>query len=543
MTQPLSRNRDRLHLVTDMGVPALKVVRALPLESRPSESRPSESRGADSLRNAVQSPTTAAVLERELRETDPESARHGDGGPRDADLVSALLEGDRGALEHLYRRHSEFAFCLAVRLQGHNQDIEDVVHDLFLKAQASLASLQDASAFRGWLGSIVVNEVRGRLRKGRFLRALRLQSAEPVDLDSLASPAAGPDIRAQLAQVYTLLRLMVTEERIAWTLRFVEHYRLEEVAELCGCSLATVKRRLLSAQRFLQEHLVTDKRKDGSRGEIGKVVSPMKHIDTPETSAKADVDTEFDFSRSLISGAVPYADVQEAQARTWKRLSPGQKSEIRGAARRVTSWQLSAVAALCLSTFVAGLWVGKGERSVVSDEPRMSAEPLTFESAAKSRSAREMEIGQSPDVGEPMNLVGASSSGSNEPSNTRDADKLSRVNSRGHVQSPGLTGATRAPTSLGAVPELASEPASSVVEGVVLSAPAGGKNGVRPSWHNLANKGEYEAALVEIAQAGGYERVLATSNPEQLMLLSDVARATGQQQRALAALRRIVNEH
>lgn len=236
-----------------MGVPVLKVVRA------------EEVHEPRSFAAAPASGDAKVGSTRVLRD-DRGASGERDAGPRDAELVAALLSGDRAALEKLYRRHAEFALRLGVRLQGHNQDIEDVVHDAFLKAQASLANLQDADAFRGWLGAIVVNEVRARLRKGRFLRALRLQSAEPVDLDSLASPNAGPDVRAQLAQVYTLLRLMVTEERIAWTLRFVEHYRLEEVAELCGCSLATVKRRLLSAQRFLQEHLVTDARSGGSDG-------------------------------------------------------------------------------------------------------------------------------------------------------------------------------------------------------------------------------------------------------------------------------------
>jgi RNA polymerase sigma-70 factor (ECF subfamily) len=176
----------------------------------------------------------------------------------DAVLVRRLLEGERGALEGLYRRHAAFAFKLAVRLQGSSQDVEDVVHDAFLKVQARLASLNDPALFRGWLGTIVVNEIRLRLRRGRLLRALRLQSAEPVELDSIASDAASPELRAQLAQVYALLRLMPTEERLAWTLRFVEHHRLEEVAELTECSLATVKRRLSAAQRFLAEHLVGD---------------------------------------------------------------------------------------------------------------------------------------------------------------------------------------------------------------------------------------------------------------------------------------------
>ena len=64
-----------------------------------------------------------------------------------------------------------------------------------------------------------------------------------------------------------------------------------------------------------------------------------------------------------------------------------------------------------------------------------------------------------------------------------------------------------------------------------------------PGWQRLANNGEYEAALVEITQSGGFERILATASAEQLMLMSDVARAPGQQQRALAALRRIVSDY
>lgn len=186
----------------------------------------------------------------------------------DASLVRRLLTGERAALEELYRRHAKFAFNLAVRLQGHAGEVEDVVHDAFLKAHAELGGLRDANAFRGWLGSIVVSQVRSRLRRGSFLRGLRLVPPDSVDLESIASPSAGPEVRAQLAQVYALLKLLPADERIAWTLRSVERHRLEEVAELVGCSLATVKRRLVRAQRFLDEHFV----------EPGRASSPSLHV-------------------------------------------------------------------------------------------------------------------------------------------------------------------------------------------------------------------------------------------------------------------------
>ena len=176
----------------------------------------------------------------------------------DGQLVALAACDEMRAFEALYRRHAPFALNLAVRLQGNSTDVEDIVHDAFLRAHARLADLRDPSAFRAWLGSIVVRLVRSRLRRRRLMRALGLvDSGEPVDLDAIASPSAGPESRALLAQVYALLRTMAPSDRIAWTLRYVERHRLETVADLTGCSLATVKRRIARAQSFLTEHFLS----------------------------------------------------------------------------------------------------------------------------------------------------------------------------------------------------------------------------------------------------------------------------------------------
>jgi len=59
-----------------------------------------------------------------------------------------------------------------------------------------------------------------------------------------------------LEGVVRFLKTLPADERIAWTLRYVDHHRLEVVAKLVDCSLATAKRRILRAQRFLNEHFV-----------------------------------------------------------------------------------------------------------------------------------------------------------------------------------------------------------------------------------------------------------------------------------------------
>jgi len=171
-------------------------------------------------------------------------------------LVGRARRSEARAFETLYRRHAEFAFNLAVRIQGSATDVEDVVHDAFLKAQERLADLRDSAAFRPWLGSIVVRLVRTRLRRRRLLGALGLTTPDPVEIETIAAVDADPEARALLAQVYALLQTLAADDRIAWTLRYVERHRLETVAVMMDCSLATAKRRIARAQRFLTEHFV-----------------------------------------------------------------------------------------------------------------------------------------------------------------------------------------------------------------------------------------------------------------------------------------------
>ncbi|HTA90772.1 MAG TPA: sigma-70 family RNA polymerase sigma factor, partial [Polyangiaceae bacterium] len=87
-------------------------------------------------------------------------ARGPEAAAEDEKLVARARHSDLSAFEALYRRHAPFAMNLAVRIQGSANDAEDIVHDAFLRANERLAELRDASAFRPWLGSIVVRLVR-----------------------------------------------------------------------------------------------------------------------------------------------------------------------------------------------------------------------------------------------------------------------------------------------------------------------------------------------------------------------------------------------
>ena len=90
-----------------------------------------------------------------------------------------------------------------------------------------------------------------------------------------ATPGRSASRRAQIAQIYALLRTLPTDDRIAWTLRAVEGHDLETVARLTRCSLATVKRRISRAQHFLDDHFI-DPTNEGSPQEPAASADPKE---------------------------------------------------------------------------------------------------------------------------------------------------------------------------------------------------------------------------------------------------------------------------
>ena len=173
----------------------------------------------------------------------------------DAELVGRLRQGEPEAFEALYRRHAGRVLALTIRIQGHGLDVEDIVHDAFLKAQDKIESLRDPTAFGSWICTIAVSLLRSRLRRKRMLSVLGFAGHEEFDIEAVVSSDASPETRSQLSHAYLLLNQLPVEERICWTLRHVDGHKLQEVAQMTQCSLATVKRRISHAQTYLHEQL------------------------------------------------------------------------------------------------------------------------------------------------------------------------------------------------------------------------------------------------------------------------------------------------
>lgn len=157
-------------------------------------------------------------------------------------------------LDGAFRRFSPYVATIAYRMLGRDDELDDVVQDVFLDAHKGLHTLRDPKAIKGWLATITVNVVRRRLRKRKLKRFIGLDDVGPV-YQQIEAPGATAEQRAVLASVMAKLDKLPVDVRIAWSLRHIEEMKLQEVADACSCSLATAKRRIAQAQTFLDEVL------------------------------------------------------------------------------------------------------------------------------------------------------------------------------------------------------------------------------------------------------------------------------------------------
>lgn len=164
-------------------------------------------------------------------------------------LVRTFEQAPAEDLESVFRAYSRYVASIALRLLGSEDEVDDVVQEVFVIAMRGLRSLREPAAIRGWLATVTVRLARRKLRRRR-LRAFVGLDAAP-DYSQLAV-SAGQDKALLIMRAYRVLDRLPVDDRIAWTLRNVEGEPLDRVAAICGCSLATVKRRIARAQAELE---------------------------------------------------------------------------------------------------------------------------------------------------------------------------------------------------------------------------------------------------------------------------------------------------
>jgi RNA polymerase sigma-70 factor, ECF subfamily len=158
----------------------------------------------------------------------------------DAALVRAYSKGEGWAARAIWTRHAPMVYRLLERALGPNGEAADLTQDVFLSTFAGLPTLRDIGALRSFIYSIALRTLKWELRRRRVRRILHLSPSG--QLPEVPVRAADSEARQILMRFYALLDKLGTNERTAFVLRHMEGFKLEEIAEHLGVSLATAKR-------------------------------------------------------------------------------------------------------------------------------------------------------------------------------------------------------------------------------------------------------------------------------------------------------------
>ena len=173
-------------------------------------------------------------------------------GPPDSVLIAEARAGSPAAREALFRRYAPLVNGLAYRLLGGDADLDDLVQESFAQALTCLNRLQNTETFATWLSTIVVRTCNKLLRRRRLMARFGLWRPQEIDWEQVRSTGASTEDLLELRAIYRLVRDMPADLSVPLVLKHVEDKSLQEIADLTGASIATVKRRITKAQQLLE---------------------------------------------------------------------------------------------------------------------------------------------------------------------------------------------------------------------------------------------------------------------------------------------------
>ena len=183
----------------------------------------------------------------------------------DEELVARSIGGDSDSFNQLIVRWERPIYALAYRTIGREEDARDVCQETFLRAFRALPGFRGQAKFSSWLYRIALNLCRDWMRRER--RAAIVQPTDDVDLIELAAAAEPSESIEDLVARKDLTRMveramarLPEDQRTAIVLKEYHGLTFQEIADLLGCPLSTVKTRLYQGLTVLRRELASSGR-------------------------------------------------------------------------------------------------------------------------------------------------------------------------------------------------------------------------------------------------------------------------------------------
>ena len=158
--------------------------------------------------------------------------------------------------EELARSHDRFLYSLAFRLSGNHQDAQDIVQEVLLRVRRGLRTYKPGN-LEGWLSRITTNVFLDRVRRQKRRPTVPL----PDEPDRVI--AGSPDLETEMASrdlpddLQALLLTLPPDYRVVVVLKDVLSFSYEEIADLVGVPIGTVRSRIHRGRGRLREALTS----------------------------------------------------------------------------------------------------------------------------------------------------------------------------------------------------------------------------------------------------------------------------------------------
>lgn len=174
----------------------------------------------------------------------------------DFNLIAKIQAGDEPSFACLVKSYTLYVYRTALALLQDEREAEDVSQEVFLKIYRSMNQLSDPRAFHTWLKKIVTNTCLDRLKKHQPTPTADSE-LETIGLE--INPLWDDSLSIQEA-----LQHLSYEYRITITLRVLQGYSYQEISDMLGIPVGTVKSRIHTARTQLARLLVDQGYKEGS---------------------------------------------------------------------------------------------------------------------------------------------------------------------------------------------------------------------------------------------------------------------------------------
>ena len=194
-------------------------------------------------------------------------------GEGERQLVDAARRGDHRAFEALVLKYQDRIFRLIQRMVGGSDAVDDLAQEVFIRAYRSIGDFKGESSLYTWLYKIALNLCRNHYRtRGRRPAHEELDEADGAT--GLAAAAGTPEDEAFRREFWEHLRRgldeLPAEQREAVVFCDLEGMSYEEMADVMGVPIGTVRSRIFRGRRALQGRLAAFHA--GKPGAVGRAV-------------------------------------------------------------------------------------------------------------------------------------------------------------------------------------------------------------------------------------------------------------------------------